>query len=237
MTDIHNINTARPPSVVAAALDCQGLSRASHWRATWRAIIRSSRLENPEDAAAFIGAYTNGRYTDFDTFVLRSTEREMTAFTRFVNNTLTAERAARTEPPPPRRQRPALAGRTYRDLFPDDEDAAVASSRPETLPGAQGAASRAIGASEDGPRASAPEWRPGEPLARPEESEEYTRSQLEVFYTAWAGRLRELDVMQKPALSRSMNNSQLRRTLFEIVAQVDELEAFFATFADEPGAE
>lgn len=228
MIGSHNTAVKRSADINSVA----GVCRVAHWRATWTAVIKASRLEDPEEARAFLSAYTNGRFEDIDAALSGMMEREASALVRFTNNTLVSERAARTEARPRQSSAPR-GGRTYQELFGDDSDEFA--SGEKTLTEAHTAPSHEGDASEGGAVDSGPRWQRTEPLARPEEAEEYDRAQLESFYIAWSARLRVLDVMRRPAWSHTLADAEMRRDLFLIRDEVESLEDFLARF-DTPEA-
>jgi hypothetical protein len=114
-----------------------GRCNEAPWRAMFFSAVRGSEFDGDEshDRAAWLRAYTKGRFDSLTAFLHWATEKDAQAMVVAVDRELERrriEREGRGEPPP---QRPAAtARRSYADLFREEEIDAPPASTDEPEP-------------------------------------------------------------------------------------------------------
>lgn len=201
-------------------------------------MVGKSSLRDKENRQTFMLAATHGRYDSLKTFAENASHEDGNALVKAAAEWINQERS---ESPSPPVARPAASqeqpARSYEDLFPEDDE------QPATPTPAAPAAP--VARMEIPPEVHAAATLTGAPAPapqRPEEAKVYSRAQWEAMYHVWAERLRRMDVMQKPQDVASFKNGALRTEVLRIIAEVDDLEAYFASMPpddgdDEPVAE
>jgi hypothetical protein len=120
-----------------------GRCDADHWRALFFSAVRHTEFDGDEspERAAWLRVHTKDRTDSLAEFLHWATEREAQAMVVAANDELNRRRVARDErgEAPPRRPTSAArkSGRSYSDLFPDDEPAAAVpalSNKREAVP-------------------------------------------------------------------------------------------------------
>lgn len=167
-----------------------GACDPTYWNRMWHLTVKRSRLEDPTERAAFVREYTGGRTGSLPDAWLLMTEREAQAFVLAASETINREREerdARGEPTPA----PTIVdaepakGRSYKDLFPDDDD------EPQAAP---------VSATEEASAANEATETEQVVLPAPFDHEaSYNKGQLVVLYGEWSAALQALDPDYTPS--------------------------------------
>jgi hypothetical protein len=211
---------------------------AAMLRSNWFAAVNNSPLDSDEARQRFLYDFTDGRCLSLAEFAAQATRREAEELLTTAHEWIVAERERRQErgEPPPKREPKQDGGRTYEQLFGDDEHpsptpATQPAKAASTAPANVGTRVHAAAILTGAPPTPAPPA--AAPLARPEDGASYTRAQWTEFYEAHAARLHRLDATFRPSPVADFENGGLETEVLRIIAEADGLAEYLARFPDD----
>lgn len=122
--------------------------------------------------------------------------------------------------------RQARGGRTYEQLFPDDEAPQTASTPPSGLTEKGHASAVLTGAPVATPALERPDW-----------SRQHSRAKLFELYDAWAAKMRRLDTAWTPENVKRLSDEALLAAVRGLVGQAVSLEEYLDQADDESQAD
>lgn len=200
-------------------------------------MVSGSSLEDKPNRQTFMLAHTRGRYDSLKTFAENASHEEGNALVQAAADWLNQERSE-SPAPPVRQEAPPTTGRSYEDLFDDDDEGAApepkaADPRPRhpatRINRGVHAAAQMTGAPPMSARSQAPTPTPApdpEPTASPTltlpEEPDWLRTGdrklVLASWDAWAAALRRLDSKYEIPDPQKLANPRLVERLQEIVS-------------------
>lgn len=207
-------------------------SDVDRWCGAWFAAVKGTSLESDEARHEYMSMYSDGRTSSLREFFQGCTPDQAGAFLAHVRGQVDVERAGTPTPPtPPQATQERSPGRSYEDLFPDDDD-----QQQQPAPAEQPAA-RPVQMTQAGHDAAVLTGAPAP--AGPDrlaDDTTYTRRQLLDLYEAWGRYMQRLDTFWTPDDVKRLPDAALRQKVSDLIAQADDLEEFLRRTDDDDDA-